>query len=259
MYLKSDWALLCLQRLASVMEVIWDAISPVCLSLDSFIHDKVIKAQHRELLWWTTSQHSLSFVAKSPPLMTVIMCLARVGNLSSVLCWLDDGGKQLIIHFFPFDFSPEPLFLYAGEVCSLSQHHTSHSRVRTPSRPSIQPYNLPAAENHWLLWQLQEERVFRFSQFWQWGCTPTHKSHRHVMAHAALLLQPMDVDLWWWRQLWLVTGNHPIIKWRVFIWVQLSCSGWKRTHMCTVRGMANMDEEGKFSEVAKWQKQKELN
>lgn len=151
-------------------------------------------------------------------------------DLITISCGLLKQAKMSVIswHMFAFllKFYLNHSFCMQKSSRSRPQTRTSHSHVGTPSRPSIQPYNLPDAGNCWLLWQQQRKEGLYFfpPQFWQQGCTHGCTRHCHVMVLPALIrikkttlaLQPMDSDLRWCR-LWLVTENHSIIKWRVFI------------------------------------------
>lgn len=69
-------------------------------------------------------------------------------------------SKWKLIISFSSSSPPEHQHLDAGEVYVLLQSHKRYTRRHTPSRPSIQPYNLPDAGNRWLLWQLQWGEFF---------------------------------------------------------------------------------------------------
>lgn len=61
--------------------------------------------------------------------------------------WLQKWN--LIILVLPVIFTWKPWFCM--------QRRSTVPHIHTPSRPSVPPYNLPDAVNHWLLWQQQGE------------------------------------------------------------------------------------------------------
>ena len=160
-----------------------------CLCVHSLDHSKVTEHQYREMHSGTAaSQHAecqrTMTGNNDPDCVCVWVCVSVCVSLWRAcvcvrvfLIWYWLAAKIIIDRpFCPFHFHLNISFCMQ-EMFTLSYNHTHTQRqqhtlhtltyTHTPSRPPVQPYNLPDAVNGWLLWQLQWGEFFRFSQFWQ--------------------------------------------------------------------------------------------
>lgn len=160
----------------------WNHLSPSTIFLDA------------SALWSVTIGHLSTFVD------LIIIDLKLLWPLKG----RENVSECAAIVCFSVEFYLNRGFCMQESSHSRPQSRTSHSHVGTPSRPSIQPYNLPDAVN-WLLWQQQrKEGLFSFFFPLNFGNRVAH-TDAHVIA------------MWWCFQLWLEKKR---------VWL---CSQWTAT------------------------------